>query len=282
MLQFEFMQRALIAGVIVGFICPLIGIFLVVRRLSLIAEALSHVSLSGVATGLFLQKEWGWLVGIHPVYVGMLFSVIGSLFVEKMRKLYHSYQELALPILLSGGMGIGVVLISAAGGFNADVAGYLFGSIVAVKEEQLTTVAMIGIMVSLFVFVFYKQLFSLSFDEENAILTGIPHRVVNLVFIVMVGLVISSAIQVVGILLVSSLITLPVAVSLQIANSFRQAIIYAIIFAEIAVLIGFFAAYSLNLASGGAIVLVSVLIWLMVVMFKRIRLIFNRKGFRRE
>jgi zinc transport system permease protein len=270
MFQYEFMQRALLAGVIVGGICPLIGVFLVVRRLSLLAESLAHVSLAGVATSLFIQKEWGWLTQFHPFYMGMAFSVFGSVFVEKMRKMYASFQELSLPILLSLGMGISVVLISASGGFNADVAGYLFGSLIAVKEEHVKIIATVGVLVVLLVSLFYKQLFALSFDEEHAILTGIPYRFINLLFIILVALVISSAIQIVGSLLVSSLITLPVAASLQIANSFRQTVIYAIIFAELAVLIGFFAAYSLNLASGGAIVLVSVAIWLLVVIWKRL------------
>ncbi|RAL23447.1 metal ABC transporter permease [Thermoflavimicrobium daqui] len=282
MFQLEFIRNALIAGLILAIICPMIGIFLVVRRLSLIAEALSHVSLSGVAAGLFLQKQWGLLMGMNPIFMGMIFSIFGSLFVERVRKLYHSYQELALPILLSGGIGIGVVLISAAGGFNADVAGYLFGSIVAIKEEQLIMTVIVGVIVLLFVLLFYKQCFSISFDEENAILTGIPNRMVNLFFIIIVALVISSAIQVVGTLLVSSLITIPVATSMQIASSFRRTMIYSIIFAELAVMIGFFAAYSLNLASGGAIVLVSISIWIVVVLYKQIRNKLNGRAIRSE
>lgn len=263
-LQYPFMQRALIAGIIIGFISPLIGVFLVVRRLSMIADALSHVTLSGVAAGLLLQKEFSFFSGINPLSVGMTFAVIGSLFVERVRKIYQTYQELAIPIILAGGIGLGVVLISAADGFNVDVASYLFGNILTVSSEELGWIIGVGVLVVIVVYLFYKEFFSLSFDEENAVLTGIPRRWLHLLFIVLVALVITASIRVVGILLVSGLITLPVAASLQIARSFKQAIWLSILFAQIAVLCGFVAAYHLNWASGGTIVLVSVLILLVV------------------
>ena len=136
-LHYDFMRRAVLAGLIIGLISPLVGIFLVVRRLSLIADALAHVTLSGVAAGLLLQKHVPWLQSLNPLHVGAMFSVGGAMFVEQLRRLYRTYQELAIPVVLSGGVGLGVVLISAADGFNVDVAGYLFGSILAVGEGEL-------------------------------------------------------------------------------------------------------------------------------------------------
>lgn len=268
-LEYEFMQHALIAGITVGLISPLVGIYLVVRRLSLIADALSHVSLSGVAAGLLLQKEVALFHNLNPLYMGMGFAVAGSLFVEQLRRLYKSYQELAIPILLSGGIGLGVVLISAADGFNVDIAGYLFGSILAVGREELWTILMTGGIVLLFSVFFYKEMFALSFDEENAILTGIPRRWINILFVVVVALVISAAIRVVGILLVSALMTLPVAASLQFTNSFRQTIFWSILFSQVAVFSGLYAAYYLDWASGGTIVLVSIFLLLFVLAVKR-------------
>lgn len=264
-LQYAFMQRAFVAGVIIGLISPLIGVFLVVRRMSMIADALAHVTLSGVATGLLLQKEFSFFVGMNPLYMGMTFSVMGSLFVERVRKLYKTYQELAIPIILSSGIGLGVVLISAADGFNVDVASYLFGNILTVSRGELWWVIGVGLLVISVVLLFYKEFFSLSFDEENAVLSGIPHRWLHLLFIVLVALVITASIRVVGILLVSGLMTLPVAASLQVARSFRQTLWLAILFGQIAVLSGLVVAYYLNWASGGTIVLVSVLILLIVV-----------------
>jgi zinc transport system permease protein len=271
LLKYDWMRNAFYGGIMIGWIAPMIGAFLVVRRLSLVADALSHVTLSGVAAGLFLQKEFVLLQALNPLYPGMIFSLIGSLFVEQFRRLYQSYQELAIPILLSGGMGLGVVLISAANGFNVDIAGYLFGSILTVGREDLFAIAFVALLVLLFLVVFYKELFALSFDEENAVLTGVPHRWLNVCFMIMVALVISVSIRVVGVLLVSALMTLPVATSLQFTNSFRQMLLCSVLFSQVTVLCGLFAAYYLDWASGGTIVLVSVLLLLIVLLVKRIR-----------
>jgi zinc transport system permease protein len=270
MLKYDWMQNALIAGIVIGFISPVVGIHLVVRRLSLIAEALSHVTLSGVAAGLLLKKEIAGLASFNPLWSGMAFSVAGSLFVERIRKLYRSYQELAIPIMLSGGIGLGVVLISAADGFNVDIAGYLFGSILAVGDEELGLIAAAATCVSLFFILFHKEMFALSFDEEHAGLTGIPRRLVNGLFVVTVALVIAASVRVVGILLVSALMTLPVASALQLASSFRNTLIWSVIFSELAVFAGLTAAYYLDWASGGTIVLVSVAILISVLTVKRL------------
>ncbi|WP_044641457.1 metal ABC transporter permease [Risungbinella massiliensis] len=269
--KYEFLQNALLAGVLIGLVAPLIGVYLVVRRLSLIADALSHVGLSGVAAGLLLQKEVSALASLSPIYTGMGFSVVGALFVERIRKLYQSYQELAIPILLSTGTGLGVVLISVADGFNVDIAGYLFGNILAVRTEEIQLIAVVAVLVFLFLIFFYKEMFALSFDEEHAVLSGVPRRWINFLFLVLVALVVSAAIRVVGVLLVSALITLPAAASLQIGNSFRQVLGWSVLYAQISVLAGLLAAYYFDFASGGAIVLVSVMILLINVFVKQVR-----------
>ena len=135
--HYEFLQNAFIAGLLIGFIAPLLGVFIVVRRLSLIADALSHVSLAGIAASLFLDKKFGLLTGVSPLYLGMAFSVAGSLFIERLRSVYKHYQELAIPIILSGGIGISVIFISLANGFNTDLFSYLFGSVSAVSRLDL-------------------------------------------------------------------------------------------------------------------------------------------------
>ncbi|PTM56937.1 metal ABC transporter permease [Desmospora activa] len=274
-LQYEFMQRAVLAGMIIGLISPVVGVFLVVRRLSLIADALAHVTLSGVAAGLLLQKSFPALQSVHPLYFGMGFSMGASVFVEQLRGLYRSYQELAIPVIMSGGIGLGVVLISAGDGFNVDVAGYLFGSILAVGQSELYVIIVTGVVVFLLVSLFYKELFALSFDEESAVFSGIPRRWINLLFSLAVAMVITASIRVVGILLVSGLITLPVAASLQIANSFKQTLFLSVFFAQIAVFSGLAAAFYFDWASGGTIILVSVVILAVVVAVKRFRRIGN-------
>ena len=269
LMQYEFLQNAFLTGMIIGVIAPLLGVFIVVRRLSLIADALSHVTLAGIAASLLLEKKFLLVSGLNPLYMGMAFSVGGSLFIEKLRTVYKHYQELAIPIILSGGIGLGVIFISLADGFNTDLFSYLFGSVSAVSRTDLWTIAIISILVILLVVVLYKELFLLSFDEEYARATGIAAKTLHFVFIVMVALVIAASMRIVGILLVSSLMTLPVAASIRFAKGFKQTILFSILFGEVSVLGGLVLSYYLDLAPGGTIVMIAVLILILTIWLKK-------------
>ena len=164
-LQYGFMQRALLAGIVAGALCPLIGIFLVLRRMSLIGDSLSHIALSGIAAGI--------LMNIYPVGTALLFSVGAALAIERLRKAYAQYAELAIAILLSAGIGTAVVLISFARGMNIDLFSYLFGSIATVLEEDLILI-FIGDLDIAICQVFIQRAVLYRFDEEAARLAGIP------------------------------------------------------------------------------------------------------------
>ena len=268
-LQYEFLQNAFLTGMIIGIIAPLIGVFVVVRRLSLIADALSHVTFAGIAASLLLEKRFLPVGTLNPIYMGMFFSVAGSLLIEKLRTVYKHYQELAIPIILSGGIGLSVIFISLADGFNTDLFGYLFGSVSAVSRPDLWTILIISIFVIAIIIMLYKELFFISFDEEHAKASGIPVKGFHLLFIIMVALVIASSMRIVGVLLVSSLMTLPVAAAIRIANGFKQTILYSIIFGETSVLGGFIISYYLDLAPGGTIVIISVIILMVTIFVKK-------------
>src|SRR5699024_9242132 len=165
-LNYDFMKYSFISGLIVGLIAPLLGTFIVVRRLSLIADALSHVALGGIAFGVYLTSVFNFI--INPVISGIVFSVIGALRIEKLRGLYKHYSEIAIPIIMSLGIALSVLFLSLANGFNQDLFGYLFGSISAVSFNDLTLIIIIGAIVVLFVFFLYKEMFFISFDEEYA------------------------------------------------------------------------------------------------------------------
>ena len=267
--HYEFLQNAFLTGIIIGILAPLLGVFLVVRRLSLIADALSHVTLAGIAASLLIERKFAAMTGLNPLYLGMVFSVGGSLFIEKLRGVYKHYQELAIPIILSSGIGLGVIFISLANGFNTDLFSYLFGSVSAVSRTDLWVILIIGIAVSLLIFLLYKELFLLSFDEEHAKASGIPAKSIHFIFIVMVALVIAASMRIVGIMLISSLMTLPVAASIRIAKGFKQTILISIFFGEISVLGGLFTAYYLDLAPGGTIVMLAVLILVITILYKK-------------
>ncbi|MET1030508.1 metal ABC transporter permease [Domibacillus tundrae] len=266
---YEFLQNAFLSGAIIGVIAPLLGAFIVVRRLSLIADALSHVTLSGIAAGLFLGQTIPAFTAVNPLYFGMAFSVGGSLLIERLRSVYKHYQELAIPIMMSGGIGIGVIFISLADGFNTDLFSYLFGSVSAVSREDLYAVIGISAIVLITVYFLYKELFILSFDEEYAKASGIPAKAVHMAFIILTALVIAVSMRIVGVLLVSALMTLPVAAAMRVAKGFKQTIWLSVLFGEISVLIGLISAFYLDLAPGGTIVVTSILILLGVIIWKK-------------
>jgi zinc transport system permease protein len=271
MFHYEFLRNAFFAGVLIGFVAPLLGVFIVVRRLSLIADALSHVTLAGIAANLLLAKKIGTVAGSNPLYMGMGFSVAGSLLIEKLRSVYKHYQELAIPIILSGGIGLSVIFISLADGFNTDLFSYLFGSVSAVSRQDVWVILGIACMVVVTICLLYKELFLLSFDEEYAVASGIRAKTIHFVFIVLVALVIAASMRIVGILLVSSLMTLPVAASIRIAKGFKQAIVYSVLLGELSVIVGLIVSYEVDLAPGGTIVMLSVLILLIVILWKKWR-----------
>jgi zinc transport system permease protein len=268
-LQYEFLQNAFLTGIIIGIIAPLIGVFVVVRRLSLIADALSHVTLAGIAASLLLEKRFLPVGTLNPIYMGMYFSVAGSLLIEKLRSVYKHYEELAIPIIMSGGVGLSVLFISLADGFITDLFSSLFGSVSAVTRLDLWTILIISIFVIVIVSMLYKELFIISFDEEHAKASGLPVKGLHLLFMIMVALVIASSMRIVGVLLVSSLMTLPVAAAIRIANGFKQTIIYSIIFGETSVLGGLIISYYLDLAPGGTIVIISIIILMVTIFVKK-------------
>ena len=271
-LNYQFLQNAFASGLIIGVIAPLLGVFIVVRRLSLIADALSHVTLAGIAGSLYLSQSFGALALLNPLYLGIVASVTGSLFIERLRRLYKHYEELAIPIIMSAGLGISAIFISVAEGFSSDLISYLFGSVSAVSRQDLWIVVSIAIIVILFLSFFFKEFFVLSFDEEYAKASGLPAKWIHILFMIVTALVIAGSMRIVGILLVSSLMTLPVAAAMRIAKSFKQAIIYSVVFGELAVLVGLVSAFYLNIAPGGTIVVTSIIILLLTLLTKKIRI----------
>lgn len=280
LLQYDFIRNTFIVGLVIGVVAPLLGSFIVVRKLSLMADALSHVTLGGIAVSLFLSKTYLPFAALNPLYLGFGFSVVGSLLMEKLRNVYKHFEELAIPIIMSAGMGFSVIFISLANGFNTDLFSYLFGSVSAVSRTDMITIVVTAIIVFIVILSLYKELFLLSFDEEYAKVSGLKAKVFDVIFMVLVALVIASSMRIVGILLVSSLMTLPVAAAIRIAKGFKQTILLSILFGEIAVIGGLFTAYYLNLAPGGAIVIISVLLLIVTILYQKIRqkILISKRG----
>src|SRR5699024_612837 len=174
------------------------------------------------------------------------------------------------PIILSGGVGLSVIFIALANGFNNDLFNYLFGSVSAVSKTDLYTILGISIFIIMMVFLFYKELLALSFDEEHATVSGLHSKRIHFLFIVLTALVIAASIRIVGVLLVSALMTLPVASAMRIASSFKQLIFYAIIFAEVSVIVVLISGYYLSITLGGTIVLIAIIILLICLTIDKV------------
>lgn len=260
-LEYSFILRGLEAGVVIAMIAPLIGIFLVLRRYSLLADTLSHVSLAGVAIGL--------LLGVNPLLTALAASGVSAIAIERLRATRRIYGETALSLFLSGSLAIALVLLSAARGFNANIFAYLFGSIVTVTAEDVVIIAGLGLAVIGLVLFLYKELVSLSFDEEAAAVSGIPVARMNMVFITLAAVAVAIAIPVVGILLVSALMVIPVAAALQLRTSFRRTLIAAEAISLVSTISGMIASFYLDVSPGGTIVLIMLAVFAGIFVVER-------------
>jgi zinc transport system permease protein len=247
--SYEFMQRAYVAGIAVAIVCPLIGVFLVLRRLSLLADGLGHVTFAGLAAG--------FLFGIYPLFAALIAAIIGAVGIERIRTRGRIAGDAAIAMFYTAGLAVGVVLVSRAGGFNVNVLGYLFGSIAAVALPDLFTVLALAAIVVALIAVFYKELLFLTFDEASARAAGLPAGGVNILLSALAAVTTVAAMRIVGLLLVSSLMVLPALTAIRLASSFRQTLGLAVAAALIAVLVGLTASFYLDTAPGGTIVLVA-------------------------
>ncbi|MBW5446799.1 metal ABC transporter permease [Cohnella sp. CFH 77786] len=247
LLTAEFFQRALIGGALIAVTAPLMGLFLVLRRLAMIGDTLSHVSIAGVALG--------FLVGVYPVAVGLVFAIAAAFGIEKLRRTYRTYAELSIAIIMSGGIALASILFTLGMSFNLNVNSYLFGSIYTLDGVDLIVIAAVTAVVLAVVLLHRKELFLLSFDEDAAAVNGLPVRYFNSMISILTALVISAAIKIVGALLVSALLTIPAACSLALSRSFRQAVVIVVAIGEAAVVAGLWIAGVWNLAPGGTVVL---------------------------
>lgn len=259
--QYSFMIRAFEAGIIIAIVAPLIGIFLVLRRYSLIADTLSHVSLAGVAIGLLLK--------INPLITAIIASVLSSIAIEKLRISKRIFGESALSIFLSGSLAFAIVLISLANGFGTDLFSYLFGSITTVKQTDIYIIGILGILVIASIIAFYKELVYVTVDEESAKISGIPTKFINILLIVLSSFTVALSIPIVGALLIAALIVVPVITALQFRQSFKKTILISECISILSVISGIILSFYLNLSTGGTIVLVAITIFIITFLIKK-------------
>lgn len=261
MLQYSFMQNAFMVSILISILCPLIGIFLVLRRYAMIGDTLAHASLAGVALGL--------VTNINPIISAFFATSVFGIVIEVLRDNFKRYAELILVIILSLSVGIAITIISA-GVVHANVESFLFGSILTVTRIDLYSVFALSLISIITIVYLYHQLLFLTFDEEGAKVAGIKTKRINYVFSLLVAATISVAIRIVGILVISSLIALPVATALQMQKGFKQTLIYAILVSFADLLTGLVISYWVNAAPGGVTALIAVFSLLLTIFFRNI------------
>ena len=262
MFEYAFMQRAFLAGIVLGLAVPLVGVFVVMRRLSMIGDALSHTSLAGVAAGL--------IAGINPVLGATVAAVAAGGFVELIRRRFEAHAELAIAIVMATGVGLAGVL----SGFvpnGATFSSFLFGSIVTVSDAELAGVVGVGTGVVATCALMRRQLLLVTLDERTAKLYGVCTRVLNALFILLTALVVSIASRTVGALIVSAMMVVPVACALVVARSWRQLVAVSCGVGVLSSAAGLTASFYLGLKPGGAIVLVAVGLLAACVLASRVR-----------
>jgi zinc transport system permease protein len=257
LLEYAFMRRALVAAVLVGLSAPAAGIFLVQRRLALIGDGLGHVAVTGVALGLLLDRA--------PVPVALVTAVAGAVSIEVIRARGEAFAEIALAMLFYGGIAGGVVLVSQAPSGGRNLNQYLFGSITTTSAGDLLTFGLLAALIIAVTVVIGPSLFAVSNDEEFARASGLPVLRLNITLAVLCALTVVVSMRVVGVLLVSALMVVPVATAQLVARSFRATYLVGVVLGALVAVSGVIASFYLDTPSGGTIVLLAIGLFTLVL-----------------
>jgi zinc transport system permease protein len=261
MLNYSFMQNALFVSIFISILCPCIGIFLVLRRYSMIGDTLAHASLAGITIGLMFDQS--------PVLGAFIFTSICGALIEFLRTYFKKYTDLILTIVLALSVGTAITIISS-GKLHANADSFMFGSILTVTQFDMVMVVILSAISVLALIFLYHQMLYIAYDEETAKIAGVKVKLINYIFSILVASAISVSIRIVGVLVLSSMIALPVATALQLGKGFKITLIFSIIFSMIDIMLGLFLSFYLNVAPGGFTALVSVAVLVLVLLTKRI------------
>lgn len=259
----EYMQLALGAGVVVGACAPLIGVFLVQRRMSLMGDGIGHIAFAGVAAGV--------LTGVWPTWTALAAAVAGALVIEQLRGRGSTQGDVALAMMFYGGIATGVVLISAADDVNTSITSYLFGQILTVERSEVVLICVLGAAIAGTIALCGRALFAMAVDEEWARVAGLPVAGLNSVLAVLAAVTVVIAMRAVGLLLVAALMVVPVAAAQLLARSQAAILAWSVAVGVASVVIGLAIARAGGLAPGGTIVLVAVVVFGVLAVAERVR-----------
>jgi zinc transport system permease protein len=260
---YDFMRNAIIAGVFVGISCAVVGVFLVLRKFSLIGDGLAHTSLATIALGM--------LLGIAPIAISIPLVVFASLFILRLSQKANIWGDSAIGFVSAMAVASAILMASLSKGFNSDLVNFLFGNILAITMPELITSVILSAVVLGVLFAFYRDLFLLSFDEDFAKVVGVKTNFLNGLIIALTAVIVVLGIRVVGTMLISSLIIIPAITALQISKTFKLTIVLSIVFAVFSILSGIILSFILNIPTGATIVLISGILFLTALSVKLLR-----------
>ncbi|MGX7245144.1 metal ABC transporter permease [Enterococcus quebecensis] len=263
MLSYEFMRKAFLAATFISVIAPMLGVFLVIRRQSLMADTLSHVSLAGVALGFFLN----W----NPDIMTLVVVIIAAIILEYLRMVYSTYSEISIAILMSGGLALALVLMNLSGGNSAaSIQSYLFGSIVTITWQQVIILAVLFVVLVTLFCLFKRPMYVLTFDEDTAHVDGLPIHWMSMLFNVITGVAIAVMIPIAGALLISAIMVLPAAIGMRIGKGFNTVIVISVIMGLIGMLTGLTGSYYLETPPSASITLIFIGLFILVSIIRKL------------
>lgn len=260
LLEYTFIQRAFFAGSFVAIACAVLGMFLVLRKMSLIGDGLSHMSFGAIALGLFL--------GVYPFLVAVPVAIVGAILILKLSERSKMYGDAVIGIVSVVGLATGVLLASLGGGFNVDLFSYLFGNILAIGVLEVWLSVGLSLGVLLAIALFYWDFFSMTFDEEYALVSGTKTERLNVFLAILTALTVILSVKVVGILLVSALLILPAMTALKLSKRFFKAMLVSVAVSLVAVILGILLSFLLDVPSGATIVLLLALGFVLAFLFE--------------
>jgi zinc transport system permease protein len=261
--QYAFIQRAVLAGSFVAIACAALGMFLVLRKMSLIGDGLSHVSFGAIAIGLYF--------GIYPFAVAVPIAMIASLVILRIAEKASLYGDAAIGIVSVAGFASGIVLTSLSGGFNVDLFGYLFGNILAIRPAEVWSSIVLSVVILAVLAIFYWDLFATTFDEEYAAVSGVRTKALNTALALLTAVTVVLCVKVVGVLLVSALLILPSVAAIQISRRFSSALLFSILISLFSLVSGISVSFLLDLPAGATVVLFLVACFGATFLYAKIR-----------
>jgi zinc transport system permease protein len=258
--ELGFIQRALIAGIAISILCSIIGLFLVLRRQSLFGDSLAHMAFGGIAVGIYTNT--------YPLWTAFIASILAALGITKLQHSSNIPADSAVAIMLTAGLAIGILLLSITGGFSVDLFSFLFGNILLVSFEDTLLISLLTALVLLSVVIFFKKFLYITFDEQQAEVSGLQVQRLNYFFIVLASLTVIASMRLVGILLISSLTVIPNITAMMFGAGFKRTLLISILISATSVVSGIFLSYMLNSAPSGTIALISISLFLFVYIAK--------------